>query len=1156
MLAHLPVKCITEVITKLNSKIMNNYLSIAHVLGKLNGQSISIKIMRSFLCYILLGLTALYANHSYSQTKFNLDLKNVSLETLFNQLQDESEYIFFYKDGILPNDNSITLKKNNITLPNVLDSLLESYGLGYNIIGRQVTVFKDQTYHIPNTDAVFFQDFTVSGTVLDDSGVPLAGANIIEKGTTNGTQTDFDGNFSIKVTDGDVILTVSYIGFTTKEIPVNGQSVLNIVLQESTAVLDEIVVVGYGTQKKSDLTGSVASLGQDDMNPGANVSVDQMMLGRAAGVQINQASSAPGGGLAIRIRGSNSLNASNEPLYVIDGFPIDNSPNLGSGGVAEVGQNLSPRNPLNSLNPADVESIEILKDASATAIYGSRGANGVILITTKKGSKGKVNVTYDVYAGIQSVAEKIDVLSTSQYIDAINDLSIAQGNAVVFNNEDISRIGRGTDWQDEVFRSAPLTNHNLAVSGGSENTNYYASFNYFDQEGVVKNTGIKRYTGRINLETKIGNKTQIGLNFNTSLVKDNNNVDGVNTNEQAGPIYSSLLYDPTETIFNDDGTFSQSANLTVNNPVTLINAIISESETNRTFGSAFLNYDFTEDLSGKFNFGTDRQTSRRDIYNTTQTIRGGAAGGIANINVLERSNYLFEYTMTYDKAFNEDHALTVLGGITFQKFSSRFFSGNISGFPTDDIKTNNLALGDTNTDVLSSGKEENTLLSYLGRVNYNLFDKFLFTASIRADGSSRFGENNKWGYFPSFALGYKLDQEEFIPDSFSQFKLRASWGQTGNQEIGNYASQLTFGTGPNVVFGGTISGSVSPQRIPNPDLKWETTEQLNIGLDFGISGGRFSGSLDYFSKESKDLLFDLPLPFASGYSSILTNVGEVKNSGVEFLFNSTNIVTDDFKWDTSLNFSAIKNEVVDLGRIESIVTGSVQAVGNTAIIQEGDPLASYYGYVVTGIFQEGDDIANSPQPTAQPGFPIFEDRNGDGAITPTDQTIIGTPYPDFTYGIQNSISYKNLTLDFFFQGQAGVDLLNINLIESLYPANFRRNRLAHQILDRWTPQNTGAKWPSGVNPNAYGAGKVNTLTIQDASYLRLKNVRLSYNVPVQNIDFLNSLQVYVTGQNLFTITDYVGFDPEANSFGRSNVRIDYSSYPLATTYMLGLTANF
>lgn len=1134
---------------------MNYYIERTQLRGKILSSRVIYTLMRTFLIYIVLGLVASYANISYSQTKIDISVNEVTLETLFNEIQSKSEYIFFYKDEILTKDDKITLHLREASLETILDRALKARNMDYSIVDRQVVVYQSSPVNKPLVIEQP-QDLTVSGTIVDQAGIPLAGANILEKGTTNGTQTDFDGNYSITVEGEDAVLVISYIGFSAKEIPVADQSTINITLEESAAALDEIVVVGYGTQRKSDLTGSVTSLGQDDLNPGANASVDQLMLGRAAGVQITQASSAPGGGLAIRIRGSSSLNASNEPLYVIDGFPIDNSPNLGAAGTAGLGDNQSPRNPLNALNPSDIQSIEILKDASATAIYGSRGANGVILITTKKGREGRINVVYDAYGGIQTVAKEMDVLSTSEYTTAINELSQEQGNGIVFADEDINDIGNGTNWQNEIFRSAPLTSHNLSVSGGSERTSFYTSINYFDQEGIVKNSGIKRYTGRINLETKVSDKATVGLNFNTSLVKDNNNIDGINTNEGAGPIYSSLLYDPTEPIFDDDGSYAQSPNLTVNNPVTLINAITSKNETNRTFGSAFLNYEFTENLSGKFNFGTDRQTSRRDIYNDTRTIRGEAASGIAAVNVLERSNYLFEYTMTYNKVFNEDHSLTLLGGTTYQKFSTRFLSGDISGFPTDDILTNNLGLGDTNLDELNSGKEENTLLSYLGRVNYTLFDKFLMTASIRADGSSRFGTNNKWGYFPSFALGWKLQEEEFVPEIFDQLKLRASWGQTGNQEIGNYASQLTFGTGPNVVLGGAIQGSVIPQRIANPDLKWETTEQFNIGLDASILGGKFSATLDYFTKSSKDLLFNLPLPLASGYSSILTNVGEVKNTGFEFLFNSTNIASDDFSWKTSLNFSTIKNEVLDLGRIESIVTGNIQSVGNTAIIREGDPLAAYYGYVVTGLFQEGDDIANSAQPTAQSGFPIFEDRNGDGVINPDDQTIIGSPFPDFTYGIQNSINWKDLQLDFFFQGQAGADLININVIESLYPANFRRNRLSEQILDRWTPQNTGAKWPSAVNPNAYGASKINTLTIQDASYLRLKNVQLSYNVPVEKINFLNSLRVYVTGQNLFTITDYAGFDPEANSFGRSNVRVDYSSYPLARTYTLGLTAGF
>lgn len=1114
--------------------------------------------MKFTMLFLFTAFFASYANSTYSQqNKATINLKNVSTERFINEMEKTTDFRFVYKVKDIDLKRKVSISAENEPIKEILKKVFDNTNITFSVLENQIYLKKEITEkNRTQVKTVATVQFTVSGTILDSNGMPLPGANILEKGTTNGTQSDFDGNYSISLSDENAVLVVSYIGFKTQEVAVSGRSEVDMTMQEDAAGLDEVVVVGYGSQKKSDLTGAVTSLSPDDMNPGANASVDQLMLGRAAGVQINQASSEPGGGLAIRIRGSNSLNASNEPLYVIDGFPIDNSPNLSSGGIAGVSNNESPRNPLNALNPGDVQSIEILKDASATAIYGSRGANGVILITTKKGKQGRMNITYDVYGGIQGVAKEMDVLSTDQYISAINDLSIAQGNDAVFSSEDISSIGNGTYWQDEVFRSAPLSNHNLSVSGANEKTSYYASMNYFDQLGVVENSGLKRYTGRINLDTKIGERTQIGINFNTSLIKDNNNVDGIQTNEDAGPIYASLLYDPTEPIRNADGSFSQSANLTVNNPVTLINGITSLNETNRTFGSAFINYNFTDALSGKFNFGTDRQTSRRDIYNNTNTIRGAGAGGIASINTLERSNYLFEYTMTYNKEFNENHALTVLGGATYQKFSTRFFGGDISGFPTDNLTTNNLGLGNTNTDNLSSSKQENTLLSYLGRINYNLYNKILLTASIRADGSSRFGTNNKWGYFPSVAVGYKMEEEEFIPEVFNQFKLRASWGQTGNQEIENLASQLTFGTGREVVFDGSVQVGVEPSRIANPDLKWETTEQFNVGLDLGISGGRYSATIDYFTKSSKDLLFNLPLPRASGYSSVLSNVGEVKNSGFEFLFNSTNIVTDNFKWDTSLNFSAIKNEVVDLGRIESIVTGNVQAVGNTAIIQRGSPLSSYYGYVVTGLFQEGDDIANSAQPTAEPGFPIFEDRNGDGVINPDDQTIIGNPYPDFTYGIQNSISYKNLQLDFFFQGQAGVDLINVNLIESIYPANFRRNRLSEPILNRWTPQNTNTKWPSGTNPNAYGPSKVNTLTIQDASYFRLKNVQLSYNVPVDKIDFLSSLRVYVTGQNLFTITDYVGFDPEANSFGRSNVRIDYSSYPLARTYLMGLSASF
>ncbi|MBB4080737.1 TonB-linked SusC/RagA family outer membrane protein [Lewinella aquimaris] len=994
---------------------------------------------------------------------------------------------------------------------------------------------------------------TVNGNVTGSDGEPLIGATIMVKGTTRGTVTDYNGDFTLDEVPETSTLVFTYTGYSTQEVPATGD--LNIVLAEGIA-MEEVVVVGYGTVKKSDLTGAVSSLKTEDLNPGANASVDQMMQGRAAGVQINQSSAEPGGGLSIRVRGASSINAGNEPLYVIDGFPIDNSPNLSSGGAGGIGANESPRNPLNSLNPNDIASIEILKDASATAIYGSRGANGVIIVTTKKGAGEQLTVSYNAYAGLQTVAKELDILSTQEYITLMNDLSVARGQDPVFSAADITAIGAGTNWQDEVYRNAPVMDHNLSLSGRAGSTSVYASVNYFNQQGVVENSGIEKYIGRINVESELSDRVDVGININTSLVEDNNNIDGIQTNENAGPIYSSLLYDPTEPIFAADGSYNQSTNLTVNNPVALIRGVNSGGQTNRTLGNAFVSVEALPNLIAKLNFGTDRQTTRRDIYNTRATFYGGPARGIANISMLERSSTLLEYTMNYNTSINENHVFTLLGGVTYQWFQNKLFGGSISGFPTDEIGTGNLSLGDTNTDALVSGREENTLLSYLARANYNLFDKFLFTASIRADGSSRFGANQKYGYFPSFAFGYKLSGEPFVPAVFEELKLRASWGQTGNQEIGNYASQLTFGTGPSVVFNGNVEGSVTPQRIANPDLRWETTEQFNIGIDASILNGRIYGSVDYFLKNTKDLLFNLPLPRSSGFQSVLTNVGEVRNQGFEFLANSVNISTPSFKWKSSLNFSAIKNKVLDLGRASSIVTGNIQAVGNTAVIQVGQPLASYYGYVVEGIFQEGDNIAESAQPNAQPGFPIFEDRNNDGAITPADQTIIGSPFPDFSYGVSNSFTFQNWQLDIFFQGQQGADLLNINVIESLYPANFRRNRLAEQSLDRWTPQNTTTKWPSGVDPNAYGAGKVNTLVLQDASYFRLKNVQLSYTVPLTGEGILNSLRLYVTGQNLFTITDYIGFDPEANSFGRSNVRVDYSSYPLARTYIVGLNASF
>ncbi|UZR96266.1 SusC/RagA family TonB-linked outer membrane protein [Chondrinema litorale] len=1121
--------------------------------------------LQALFCSLLLAKETNAQKVSMEEIYITANLKDATIKDAFDLISLKTPFKFAYELTNADLKEKVDLQRLNSnyhkeTLANLLRDISKTSNLKFKRINNNIFVSAKEAFADPIEEIISLNSFQVKGVVTSsDDGEPLPGVSILIKGTQTGTTTNLNGEYTLDVNEGDILL-FSFIGYQTQEATIGSKTTLNIALEFDQEQLEEVIVIGYGTVKKSDLTGSVSALKSEDLNPGANASVDQMMQGRAAGVQISQSSSEPGGGLSIRIRGSSSINAGNEPLYVIDGFPIDNSSNLSGSGLSSdpnnvgaaqaIGSNLSPKNPLNSLNPNDIESIEILKDASATAIYGSRGANGVVLITTKKGSNDKLTVSYNTYFGTQSVAKQIDVMDAEQYMNFINDISADRGNSEVFSTSDISTIGSGTTWQDEIYRSAPISDNNVSLSGGVGNSKIYASIDYFNQKGILKNTGIKKYIGRLNLDSKLGENTNIGFNINTSHIADQNGIDGVNTNESAGPIYTSLLYDPTEPIFNADGSYAVSENLTINNPMSLIDGVKSKSQTDRTLANFYVSYKIIDGLIAKLNLGSDISNVKRDVFVSTLTNRGEALGGYADVTSSRRSSILGEYTMNYSKEINENHRFDVLGGVTYQKFYFSVFNANINGFPTDDIETNNLSLGDTNTDNLYSNKEDNTLFSYLGRINYTLFDKFLLTGSIRADGSSRFGDNNKYGYFPSFAFGYKMSEEAFVPDFFEELKFRASWGQTGNQEISNYASQLTFGTGSFVVFDGQIQGSTNPLRIANPDLKWETTTQFNVGLDASMLSGRINVTLDYFSKSTTDLLFNLALPQSSGYSSILTNVGEVSNKGVEILINSTNISTKDFSWNTSLNFTSIKNEVVDLGRIDQITTGYLQVVGgNSAIIKEGSPLASYYGYEITGIQQEGDEI---------PGYPKFKDQNGDDQITTADQTIVGDPFPDFTYGINNQFEYKNWGLSFFFQGMEGGDLFNVMAAESMYPANDRRNRMT-MMMDRWTPTNTDAAWPSATNPNSYpagSAGKVNSLTIMDASYFRLKNVQISYNVPTQNISFLSTLRLYATGQNLFTITDYPGYDPEANAFGRNNVKVDYASYPLARTFMVGLNATF
>lgn len=996
----------------------------------------------------------------------------------------------------------------------------------------------------------------LKGTVKDSAtGQPLAGVTVQIKGITNGTTTDAKGNFELLTAQKlPLTLVASYIGYQPSQI-VTSSDVVNIRLGEVAHQLDEVVAVGYGTKRRKDLTGSITSLTAKDFNPGNNISVDNLIAGRAAGVQVTQTSSEPGAGVTIRIRGANSINASNEPLYVIDGLPIDNSRiTPTSSSVNEA----SPRNPLNSLNPSDIASIEILKDAAATAIYGSRGANGVILITTKHGTQGKLAVAYNFSGSVQEVAKQLPMLSASQYISLLNDLRTAQGQALEFSEADIEAIGQGVNWQDEIFRKGYTQNHQLSLSGGSEKFTYYASLNYLDQTGVIISSGIKRYTGRVNLNYS-DTKIKFGVNLNAARINDDYVPNGVSINESAGIVNTAALQDPTLKIYDPNtGKYAQSTLVNLENPMGIANGISDYAITNRTFGNAFLEYFVIPELSFKVNAGTDIQNSRRDSYISRNTKRGNNANGIGDVDNANSINTLIELTARYAKKINR-HSFEVLGGYTYQTFNTNTSSLGAQNFVTDAFGTDNMAAGSSSTYNLGTYKSKNQLKSFLGRVNYTFNEKYLLTANFRADGSSRFGEENKYGYFPSIALGWHIKKEHFLEnvDALSTLKLRASYGSTGNQEIGNYRSLVLLGTQGQAIFGGNAVVGISTTQLANPDLKWETTNQFNIGIDFGFLKERITGSIDYYNKNTKDLLLELPVPITTGFSTTLTNIGSMNNRGIEIALNTVNVSSRKLRWTTALNLSILKNKVTGIGNLPYILQGSAGFFTNFSIIQVGQPLNSFYGYDVVGILQQGEKYG--PQPLSSAGELKFRDANGDGTISTADRTILGSPFPDFTYGINNSLSYDRFNFSFFFQGAKGGDIVNLNISESENPISFRRNRLSRSYTDRWTTSNPTNANPSGLPPSfSYvdASGTINSRAVESASYFRLKNISLSYDLPVSKIHWLRSLQVFVVAQNLFTVSDYLGYDPEVSSFGTSNVRVDYNSYPLAKTYTLGLNVQF
>lgn len=983
---------------------------------------------------------------------------------------------------------------------------------------------------------------TLHGIILDQvTNEPIIGATVRLKGTTHGVSTNEKGEFDFVT--GQIFpytLLISYVGYENAEVVATG-SPITIKLKELVNQLNDVVVVGYGTQRKADLTGSVSSVSSEALKQPVS-SIDQTLKGAAAGVQVTQTSGQPGGGVSIRIRGGASIQGGNEPLYVVDGFPLYNSTT--STGVLSG----TPTNPLASINPSDIESIDILKDASATAIYGSRGANGVVIITTRKGKADRSTITYEASYGTQSIQKKIDVLNARDFAILRNEVLLdsrpASGPNQYLSESEISQLGEGTNWQNEAFRDASTQNHQLSVSGGSQKAQYLLSGNYFQQDGIIKNTDFSRLGFRANVDARPSDVFKVSVNFTAS--KSDANV------APSGIISSLLIMPPTATIYEPDGdyTLRNPFENIFANPVATINETINKSTINRLLGTTFGEYSIIKDLKLKVLLGVDVNNQKEKKYIPSSIYEGSTTGGSASLGTLNYYSWLNENTLTYRRSIDK-HNLDFLIGFTQQEANNESLTAGAERFVSNDLTYNSLQSGSTlvrpNSDAYSW-----VLHSYLSRINYNYNNLYYLTASIRRDGSSRFGAKNKWGNFPSVAASWRISNEGFFKpliNIVNDLKVRASFGTTGNMEIGQYQSLSTLYS-LNYLLGNSVVTGFAPSRIANSNLGWETTYQYDAGLDVGLFDSRISLSLDAYHKKTTDLLLNVEIPWTSGYASSLQNYGSVENRGLELGIRTRNYVGK-LAWHSDLNISINRNKVLTIG------SGASSYLSGNYIIQVGKPLGTFYGTVTDGILQSGEEATKgvytgSASPKA--GDRLYKDISGDGSFTTAaDRAIIGDAQPDLIFGLTNSFSWKGFDLSVLLQGVYGNQIINSNR-QTLEMFTGQQNA-STTALERWTPDNPSTSIPRAkLDPAPIFSDRF----VEDGSFLRIKHVTLGYTLRKALISKvkLSEVNFYVSGQNLFTWTNYTGFDPEVTSGSNVSPGTDSGIYPIARTLNAGLRVTF
>ena len=1113
--------------------------------------------MKLTMVLFFIAISQMMATETYSQsTRISLHLKDVAVKEVLNKIEETSEFFFLYNSKLINVDRTVSADFNNQMIAEILNKLFLETNVVYTVVDRQIVL----TNKLDENGTMLLNDQkagkSISGKVTDTSGITLPGVSVVVKGTTNGSITDSNGEYSISNISQNAILQFSFVGMKTQEIAIEGKTTINVTLAEDAIGIEEVVAVGYGTVKKSDLTGSVSSINSEQIKERSSTNIMQSLSGKVAGVQIQQTQGAPGYAPSVKIRGTATITAGTTPLYVIDGIPMEN---------ADMGV----------VNPQDIESLEILKDASSAAIYGSRGSNGVVLITTKSGKAGKTKVEVNYEKGIQQVVRKVDVMDAQEfiqyYVDAHNNAWIDKGgkasdpNSVRPQNYQIppefltdpQKFGKGTDWQDILFRDAPSDNVQISVNGGNDKTKFLLSGGYISQNGIVDNSKYNRVSLRANLIHQIIPSLRVGMNL--ALSKVDNKEYG--TDGKVGAVSLALQNDPIFPVYNENGNLGfrdpksewyrfVPYSLQLWHPYAYTREIDRLEKRMNVIATTFAEYKFLNDFTFKTSLNATINDRRFSEYTYEGQKYGSSAWNPAQgiENTYQTYNWLFENTLNYNKTIGE-HTFSMLLGQSTQKneYEEALITSN--SFPNDMVQTLNAGKPVS----ASTTAAQWSIISYIGRLNYSFRNEYLLTATIRRDGCSRFGENTKWGYFPSASAAWKVSERDFIKNIpwISNLKLRASYGVTGNNLIPNYGS-VGLLTQTQYAWGSTVQQGLYEGTISNQDLKWEKTGQIDLGFNLGLFSNRVYLEADYYNSITRDLLLSIPVPVITGFSEQLTNIGEVRNRGLEFLITTKNFVNE-FKWETNFNISVNRNEVLKLGPNDAPIYINNWGTTKTEV---GQPTANYFGYIFDGVFKNQSEINNYPHVSSTtPGDPIVRDVNNDKIIDEKDRTIIGNAQPDFTFGLSNSFSYKHFDFNIALQGSVGNEILNS---QARYSKYYNGNRNGYQaIANYWkSEQNPGDGYAFKPNLNYPGLQtQFSNYWVEDGSYLRISNVRLGYSVPMAGLNRIpfTAIRLYCNVDNLFVFTKYLGYDPENSVFTDAlNSGNDYGAYPLPRTITFGI----